>query len=145
MAYEPFARLARGVALLLATVIIVGFAVLVALSYAHADTAGTDHWSHLVKILETVSPLAGLAVGWIFGKEVHRKEAQAAKDAARGYEKDAKRGHALATAVRTAASIAASDRSSTEASSATELAPSTHWKALVDQAEALFPATRTAG
>jgi len=60
------------------------------LLYIGADDARWDHW---IKIFERSVPLAGLAVGWVFGKEVHRREADNAKE-------DANHGRELAGAVR---------------------------------------------
>src|SRR4051812_24624053 len=57
--------------------------------------AGDNRWDNRIKIFAALGPLVGLAVGWVFGKEVHR---QAATDAKR----DADKGHELAGAVRQA-------------------------------------------
>ncbi|HTX94611.1 MAG TPA: hypothetical protein VME67_07060 [Mycobacterium sp.] len=57
--------------------------------------AGDTRWDHRIKLFEALGSLVGLAVGWVFGKEVHRKAAETAIG-------DAKHGHELAGAVRQA-------------------------------------------
>ncbi len=90
----------RSLVMMLAVVIIISYLVFIALAYTRADDSGPDLWNHIVKLLEVVSPIVGVAVGWVFGKEVHRREAQTAEQTARRFEHDAKSGHALAGAVR---------------------------------------------
>jgi hypothetical protein len=57
--------------------------------------AGDNRWDHRIKLFEALGSLVGLAVGWVFGKQVHRK---AAEDAIG----DANHGHQLAGEVRQA-------------------------------------------
>lgn len=131
--------MAGEVVLFAAIAITATFLVLVVLAFTHADRAKPDHWDHIVDIFEVLSPIAGLAVGFLFGKEVHRKEAETAKDAARRNEHEAKRGHALASAVRTATAIEAGDSAVGSESSAAAVSIPAHWKALREEVETLFP------
>jgi hypothetical protein len=65
-----------------------------------------DLWSREVHIFDALTPIATGAVGWVFGREVHRK-------AAADYKKDASNGQKLAGAVRclgTMTSAGAEDR-----------------------------------
>jgi hypothetical protein len=70
-------------------------AVFCAVLFVHADDSPEHQWNHWIKIFEALGPLVRLAVGWVFGKEVHRK---AADDARR----DADKGRELFGAVRQA-------------------------------------------
>ena len=51
-------------------------------------TSPDSVWSKYIKIFEDLGPLVGLAVGWVFGKEVHRKEAENANSRADGAKRD---------------------------------------------------------
>jgi hypothetical protein len=62
-----------------------------------------DDWDRHMKIYAALTPLAGAAVGWVFGREVNRQAAVA-------YRRDALRGRKLATAVKTAAELRSATR-----------------------------------
>lgn len=114
-----------------AVVIVATYLVACVLLYLGADDARWDHW---IRIFERLAPLAGLAVGWIFGKEVHRREADDAKS-------EANRGRELAGAVR---QELASFRS-TNGEPTTAVAPngsadaSQRLQSLVNTVDRLFP------
>jgi hypothetical protein len=61
-----------------------------------------DLWAHHVKLVDTFAPLTCAAVGWIFGREVHRKSAADYKRAAATYERKARSGRDLALLVQDA-------------------------------------------
>jgi hypothetical protein len=94
--------------------------------------AGKGNWDYKIKILEALGPPVGLAVGWVFGKEVHR---QAATDARR----DADKGHALAGAVRMVARVASTDQTPRDDSNKATPTRSVHWDALLAEVNALYP------
>ncbi|MDT7764206.1 MAG: hypothetical protein QOC63_3626 [Mycobacterium sp.] len=101
--------------------------------------AGDARWDNRIKIFEALAPLVGLAVGWVFGKEVHRQQAADAKHAAEVAKGDADKGHALAGAVDQALRNYHKARGTTDAElpgDATSLL--CHLESLADQAEELF-------
>ena len=89
----------RWFATLVAAILLGVFLLACVLLYVHADDAPEPLWTHWIKIFEALGPLVGLAVGWVFGKEVHRREADAAKQTAKEFAQGAHDGHALAEAV----------------------------------------------
>jgi hypothetical protein len=67
------------------------FLVLVAILMVKADDFSDTTWTRLTYLLGGVEAIVFTAVGWLFGREVHRGEAQAAKeDAASSKEVAAK-------------------------------------------------------
>ena len=88
-------RPAGWVADLLAVIIVVVY-VGIALFLILTGKGNPDDWDRDMKTYAALSPLAGGAIGWVFGREVNRREADA-------YRRDAQRGRALAEAIRTTA------------------------------------------
>ena len=80
----------------LLAVIIVGVYVGIALWLILTGKPNPDDWDRDMKIYAALTPLAGGAIGCVFGREVNRREADA-------YRRDAQRGRALAEAIRTTA------------------------------------------
>lgn len=76
-----------------------------------------DQWEHRMKAFETMGALAGLAAGWVFGKEVHRMEARRAHDAAVTARAEAAKGHQLAGAIRALSRPSGPERSTPASSS----------------------------
>jgi hypothetical protein len=74
-----------------AAVIVIVYIIFALLAFGRADDklAETD-WSRSVYVLLGVEAIAFTAVGWLFGREVHRGEAQAAKQDAAQAKSDAK-------------------------------------------------------
>jgi len=72
-----------------AIVVVYIFFSLLAFGRADENLAETD-WSRSVYVLLGVEAIAFTAVGWLFGREVHRGEAQAAKQDAAQAKSDAK-------------------------------------------------------
>ena len=81
--------------------------------YRLADDDGVTEtlWGRYVYVFSALQAIVFTAVGWIFGREVHRSAAEAAtkhanaarqdaKDAAEAAKQEAIRGHALAEAVK---------------------------------------------
>lgn len=98
-----------------------------------------DVWDHHLKVFAAVAPAAGTAVGWVFGREVHRRAAQQ-------YRRDALNGRELAGWVKalgagppTVDAMNASAQPSSGASGGPE-----RFAALVQRAEELFPAEKDA-
>ena len=60
-------------------------------------------------IFTALSPLVATAVGWVFGREVHRKQAENATAFAQNATEEAMKGHRLAGAVKTAVDMANSN------------------------------------
>ena len=81
------------------------------LLYLSADQIKDDtHWNRLIYVGGTLSSLVSAALGWVFGREVHRsavdnatRELVRARDDARAAQKDADAGRMLAIAVKSAA------------------------------------------
>lgn len=94
---------------ILATVVSVTFIVVfvVAAVTLWINAKDVSMWSRHVKLFEGLTPLAGAAAGWIFGREVHRKAAVDYKNAAAAYRRDAQRGREFARAVQYASTAAA--------------------------------------
>jgi hypothetical protein len=67
--------------------------------YLRVGTTSENDWSKYIKIFDALGPLVGLAVGWTFGKEVHRKEAENAATRANEARQDAERAHKRADAL----------------------------------------------
>jgi hypothetical protein len=109
-----------------AVAIVAVYVVFAAVTFGKAGDHDVRHsWEHYVYVLLGIEAIAYTAVGWLFGREVHRGEAQAArKDAAGAHHRASQereradqahqhaaqadtraaraeeRGHALAAAVR---------------------------------------------
>jgi hypothetical protein len=98
--------------LTIAACLLVAFGIVVGLMLAWADT-----WDQRVYVFGAVEAIVFTAVGWIFGREVHRQTAETAQqDAAEAKEdakekgkevkeltKEAQKGHALKAAIDAAA------------------------------------------
>lgn len=78
-------------------------------------------WGREIHLFDALTPLATGAVGWVFGREVHRK-------AAAEYRRDAVNGHKLAGKVKLLGALTTGD-------------PQDHLGTLVSQAASLFPET----
>jgi hypothetical protein len=63
-------------------------------------------WNRHVKLFDGLTPFAGAAAGWIFGREVHRKAAVDYKTAAATFKRNALKGRDLAVAVKSATEAA---------------------------------------
>lgn len=85
-------RPAGWVADALAVIIVVPY-VGIALYLIFTGKGNPDDWDRHMKTYAALTPLAGAAIGWVFGREVNRREADA-------YRRDAQRGLALAEAIR---------------------------------------------
>ncbi|MEU8817105.1 hypothetical protein [Actinoplanes sp. NPDC048796] len=72
-----------------AVILIVLFLVLAALMFFGADTSETV-WQRRVYVFGAIEAIVFTAVGWIFGKEVHRAEAESAKAEASEAKQEAK-------------------------------------------------------
>lgn len=107
------------------------------LLYVNADDVTEQVWSHWIKLFEALGPLVGLAAGWVFGKEVHRK---AAEDARRVADKGLRLAGAITQAQRSYrnsnASAAVEDSDNTGAD-ATKTAAA-HLDSLAEEVHMLF-------
>jgi hypothetical protein len=90
----------RWLAMFAAIVLLTFFLAGCVLLYLRAGDAAEDDWSKYIKIFEALGPLVGLAVGWIFGKEVHRREAENATSRAKEAKRAADSGIELAGVIR---------------------------------------------
>ncbi len=67
---------------------LLGFAALVVVMMFDAEHANETVWTRRVYLLGGVQAIVFASVGWLFGREVHRSEAQSAKaDAAQAKDK----------------------------------------------------------
>jgi hypothetical protein len=67
---------------LVALVLLVAFGLLIVVMMANADTENELQWQRQVYLFGAVEAIVFTAVGWLFGREVHRSEAiTARKDA----------------------------------------------------------------
>lgn len=127
-------------AVVLAIAILVVYVVMVAVLWG--KTGAKDlKWTRWVFLLTGIEAIAFAAVGWLFGKEVHRAQAETAAAAQQNAQTAAKqvgeaqaKGNALAEAVRAHAATAES-LPGVEGASATRPPPA----ALVEMADRLFP------
>lgn len=119
----------------LLAVIIVGVYVGIALLLILTTKSNPDNWDRDMKTYAALTPLAGAAVGWVFGREVNRREADA-------YRRDAQRGRALADAIRTTAERQPTTPSRDASAAATPTNRSDqpdHLDYLRQKADTLFP------
>ena len=72
-----------------AVAVLLLYGILAAFMVAHAD-ADSDVWDHRVVIFSSVEAIVFTAVGWVFGREVHRQTADAARADAQEAKADAK-------------------------------------------------------
>ena len=119
--------------------------------YQLADDAGVDEklWARYVYVFSALHSIVFTAIGWIFGREVHRSAASAATKDARNAKREAKaaadmatqqtfKGHALAEAVRTTAQAMGATFAAADTSTPTD--PLTAQLAtLKSKADKLFP------
>lgn len=95
-----------------------------------------DVWGREVKIFEALSPLAGGAVGWVFGREVHRK-------AAEDYRRDARNGQRLAGVIKYASNSLSAGGSKQLVTSGPSA--ESHLRDILAEAEELFPSEKGGG
>ncbi len=103
-------RLRGFAAVIVAIVLLLGFAALLIYLVGKAGTAADGTWSRYVYLFGAVEALVFTAVGWLFGREVNRQAVQSAEAradqatsrteeaTAKAAEQEAK-GHALAAAI----------------------------------------------
>ena len=65
-----------------AAVLALAYLILLAFIYASADRIADAHWSRVVYVAGGLSALVSTAIGWVFGREVHRGAAEVASAAA---------------------------------------------------------------
>ena len=104
--------------LIIASALLIGFGAVVVLMLAWAET-----WEQRVYVFGAVEAIVFTAVGWVFGREVHRQSAETAKEDAAEAKQDAKakteevkglaveaeKGRALALAVKNTVAAAPAD------------------------------------
>lgn len=78
-----------------AAVLIVGFVVLTVFMLSWADTSDAV-WKNRVYVFSSVEAIVFTAVGWIFGREVHRAQAESAQKDADDAKESAKQQSQLA-------------------------------------------------
>jgi hypothetical protein len=101
-----------------------------------------DDWDRNMKTYGALTPLVGAAVGWVFGREVHREAAKTASAEADRYRQEALNGRELAATVKSAAamSVALDGEGAPGAGSpATDSSRSAHINFLKQEAVRLFP------
>src|SRR5215212_6276137 len=69
--------------------LLLAFAVLVIVLTISADTGDETTWQRRVYLFGAVQAIVFTAVGWLFGREVHRSAAESAKDDADAAKQDA--------------------------------------------------------
>ena len=70
----------RGVAaVIVAVLVLVGFAVFVAYQVIKETSSSEQSWTRLVYVFGAVEALVFTAFGWLFGREVHREAAKSAE------------------------------------------------------------------
>jgi hypothetical protein len=69
--------------------LLVGLTVLIVVLMVNAEDAEQSEWDRRVYLLGGVEAIVFTAVGWLFGREVHRNEAKAAKQDAAKSKQDA--------------------------------------------------------
>jgi hypothetical protein len=100
-----------------------------------------DDWERNSKMFGSLTPLAGAAIGWVFGREVHRKAADDATKMAKEYRADALMGRELAAKVKAAAAMELGDEAARDASSPTAASPAAGLAFVQHEAERMFPMT----
>jgi hypothetical protein len=82
-----------GFAAVLTIAYVVLLVLLFAFLYSHAEGIEDAHWSRMVYVAGGLGALVSTAIGWVFGREVHRGAAEvasAAADSARGAAQSAR-------------------------------------------------------
>jgi hypothetical protein len=119
-------------------VLVAVFLIACVLLYIHADDTPEPVWNHWIKIFEALGPMVGLALGWVFGKEVHRKAAESAiRKADHGSELAGVVRQALGTERKVLRMTATEPTADTSGDVASLM--SSHLESLADQVERLFP------
>lgn len=95
------------VTLAVAVLVLIGYAVFIGYMWGERATTNETAWNRAVFLFTGVETIVFAAVGFLFGKEVHRQQAVNAEDRAKDAEADAKdsrakgaKGEALAAAVK---------------------------------------------
>lgn len=135
----PKAQLYVAIALLALFAVTVGYMLVV------ADQGG-QAWERRVYIFSGVEAIVFTAVGWIFGREVHRataeqatEEAKSAKQEAKEAQADAQKGLALKAAIEAApAGTPPAGSGPSDASPQQRAAPNPHLQSLKDLAQKLY-------
>jgi hypothetical protein len=92
----PLQGLKNAFAIAVAVIAIVGFGVLVAYLFADASSSSEQVWLRRVYLFGGVEAIVFAAVGWLFGREVNRQQAQEAQQRADESEKTARQESARA-------------------------------------------------
>lgn len=92
----PFEGLKNAFAIGVAVIAIVGFGVLVAYLFADASSTSEQVWLRRVYLFGGVEAIVFAAVGWLFGREVNRQQAQEAQQRAEESDKTARQESARA-------------------------------------------------
>jgi hypothetical protein len=101
-----------------------------------------DDWDRHMKTYGALTPLVGAAVGWVFGREVHRQAAKTASEEADKYRQEALNGRELAATIKSAAAMSvALDSGGAPGAGppATDSSRSGHLNFLKEEALRLFP------
>ena len=86
-------------------VLLLAFGVLVVVMLVTSDSLSEVAWNRRVYLLGGVEAIVFTSVGWLFGREVHRSEAQTAKEDAAQAKKDSARANQEALAKTEEAAI----------------------------------------
>lgn len=84
---------------IIAVILLAAFAGLILYFLKHLDMA-EPKWSRATYLFGSVEAIVFAAIGWLFGKEVHREQAQQAEERADRNQQTAEAGFALARAVK---------------------------------------------
>ncbi len=135
-----------------AVLVLIGYAVFVGYMWGEGATTNETAWNRAVFLFTGVETIVFAAVGFLFGKEVHRQQAVNAEDRAKDAEADAKdsrakgaKGEALAAAVKGLAAGASTHQGTSKAAvtgggTSADAADSPHpLTALAAMANELFP------
>jgi hypothetical protein len=71
-----------------AIVVIVAFAIFAVFLVSNADTQNQSEWERWVYVFGAVEAIVFAAVGWFFGREVHRERAEKAEERAKEAEQE---------------------------------------------------------
>jgi len=134
------------VALGLTVLVVFAYLGLCTLLYFRADHIQDERlWARLLYVAGALGGLVTTAIGWLFGREVHRgaaeyatKEVGIARGIARSARRDADAGHMLAKAIKAAPDPPAAIREAAQSSAEIALSAS-HLAQLKRMAESFFP------
>jgi hypothetical protein len=138
----------KGIVVVIAILILIAYAAAVLFLFIQSKTALNETWTRYTLLLGGIEAIAFSAVGYLFGKEVHRQQAENAEKRAADAQKQAtsasneaaavrSKGQSLANWIR--AKTASQVKAAVIAAGTASAAASSDWEQAATFADSLFP------